>query len=278
MVHGIYRPWMGGPQRTVVQNNYIFRNNPQCHHTGNGSFWGGFLGGLLGGGLFSQGGLFPQCGIFGYGFGTPMFGGSMYNAIPSMQNYMSPYAYLNSQQLPASPSNPMENLKQIAKSYKYEIIQNPDGTFTAYNKNKDAITGTYEEVRDKLIEAETEPVIEVEEDPPLPQKVDPEIPTVVDTDTSAVKVTTEDITKAYQSGQCETANEEVQDFNDLQEEERHGATLQLIKTEGDDFAKYLLTTANGDKHVAATMTAVRKLLEDLYPSETEPEEPKIYMK
>ena len=46
-----------------------------------------------------------------------------------------------------------DNLKKVAKDFKYEVIQNPDGTYTAYKTDGSAlpITGDYQTVLDSLM-------------------------------------------------------------------------------------------------------------------------------
>ena len=88
-----------------------------------------------------------------------------------MMNQMSPYAYLNQQQVPQLPgtnSEPksleMQNLEDFFGDKGYMIRQESGNKFTVVNKDGDLLArGTYEEVRDRLFEINKEAIEESEE-------------------------------------------------------------------------------------------------------------------
>ena len=241
MVHGLYRPWMRAPRPMMMNKTVIVNQQPHCHHSGgNGSFWGGFLGGLLGGGLFSQGGLFS--GMFGFG-GMPMMGGGMYTGMPMMQSYANPYGYLN--QVPGNQpaqqtnttTNTMTTLEKLASDCSCKVIDNGDGTYTAYKTGEDGgeiATGTYEEVRDAMLGTAT---------PSKRAESDAE-------EMAAIKKQSE------MQGQLTKAKEEAEKFNKNADVIAAGASITVIDDPEDaNFAQYQITLKDGTTKVVRDITS-----------------------
>lgn len=155
MVHGLYRPWMAKPRTTIIENNYINVDRGAHHHCGggNGLLWGIFglqaLNSVLGG-LFARPGMSSyNMGMYGGMYNSPMMycgfggGGGTYPAIGTAGT---------PQTTPQDTS--LTNLTKIATDMGCKVIQNDDGTYTAYRTGEDGgeiKTGTYEEVRDAIL-------------------------------------------------------------------------------------------------------------------------------
>lgn len=98
-----------------------------------------------------------------------------YPMMPQMQypmmNQMSPYAYLNQQQIPQLPgqnsepkSMEMENLEAFFQDKGYIIRQESGDNFTVADKDGNLLArGSYEEVRDKLFEITKDSIEEAED-------------------------------------------------------------------------------------------------------------------
>ena len=224
-----FRPW-SAPRPMVVQRNTFMTT--QCNHSNGSGFWGGFLGGFLGTGLMQIGNL------FGFG-GMPMMGG-MYGSMPMMGGY-NPMGYLNqlSKQTDGQQGNGMATLtKFYGDDYN---ISYENGTYYARHKDGGAVisAGSFDEMIGKLGGT-------------APASQNPY--------TAEIEKLKAQALAAQNLGRLYEAQEEVQAFNNLPDDIRKGATIEVIKEEGESYAQFLVTKADNSKFVAKTIAAVYKEL------------------
>ena len=133
--------------------------------------------------------------------------------------------------------NSMANLEKIATSMKYQVIQNPDGTYTAYIPGEDGgeiATGTYEEVRDAMLGTAT---------PSERATADAE-------EIAAIKKQSE------MQGRLTEVKEEAEKFNKNADVIAAGASITVIEDPEDaNFAQYQITLKDGTTKVVRDITA-----------------------
>ncbi len=228
MVHGLYRAWGRGPQRPIINNNFVMRGAPQGHHgCGNRGFWGGFLGGFLGGSLLNFGGL------FGFGRSTTMMTGGMpmmTGMFPTTQFYTNNYDYLN-QHTPGQQQN--SDVTILQKHFKDYIISERNGQFIATDKDGNTIIGdSFEDMLEKLGGQK-----------PASQNPESE-------ELAAIKLAAE------RQGRLMEVREEAAKFNQNKEVIAAGAQIQVIDDpKNANFAQYKLIINGKEEAIVRDITA-----------------------
>ena len=161
------RPHFGGQ---VIQQNITIKQP-----SGFLGFMTGLFGGLRG---FMPGMMYPTMPYYPTYTTPSLFMNPMMHypmmQYPMLPPQMSPYAYMNQQQVQqpflmdgdnSTPSTQMKNLETFFKDKGYVICPEADGNYTVADKNgKLLASGTYEEVRDKLFEINEEESIDETDD------------------------------------------------------------------------------------------------------------------